>query len=99
METTFLRCRITPGQFSDEYAVEVQTHDGTGHSLFAFDEDLECKSFPVGDAHLDAWIQVDVLDSRGELCLVRLPQRTMENGDTLTVRVDQVKSISPREMA
>lgn len=96
MQTTFLRCRITPGQFTGEYAVEVQSHDGTGYSLFAFEEDLECRTFPTGDSHADALIRVDVLESQRSLRLVRLPQRTIENGDTLTVRADQLQQRSAR---
>lgn len=88
----WLRCVITPGQFDEEYAVEAQTHNGTGFSLFAGAEDLECKSYPTGADRTHAWLRVRELKRRGDLVLVQLPQSTLENGNTVTVRLDQVEA-------
>jgi hypothetical protein len=85
MKEAWLNCTITPGQFSCEYAVEGVTHTGEGFSLFACDYDLEFRCAPAGAERINGFVRVEVIDEQGNLALIRLPQRTMENGETVTV--------------
>jgi hypothetical protein len=89
-----LKCKISPGQFTDEYAVSGEMFDGEGFSLFAYKEDLECSEFPEGKTTVPGLIRVQILDEEEGLMLVRLPQRALENGDTVTVRADHVQIVS-----
>lgn len=91
MTETWLRCVITPGQFTGEYAVEGETSSSEGFSLFADESDLDCREFPTGSDRVPAWLRVDEIDRRGSLALVKLPRHTMENGDTVTVNVKEMK--------
>ena len=96
MSTGLLKCKISPGQFTNEYAVSGEMFDGEGFSLFACKEDLQCSEFPEGKTTVPGWIRVQILDEEEGLMLVRLPQRALENGDTVTVRRDQVQIISEK---
>src|SRR4051812_47907446 len=87
----WLRCTITPGQFSDEYAVSAVDHRGAGFSLFAPGSSIRFKSAPVlNEGPIDGEIRVAILDRKDALRLVRLPARTMENGDSITVLASQL---------
>jgi hypothetical protein len=84
----WLRCEISPGQFSQERAVSGDTFDGEGFSLFAPLEWIR-----VDDASHDrssGHIAVQILEVEGELALVRLPGHTLENGTTITVSMGEL---------
>lgn len=97
MKTGFLRCDISEGQFTDEYAVDGKAYNDESFSLFAGKSDLRCDRFPdrQGDV-VEGGITVDILDEQEGLMLVKLPKRTLENGDVFTVRADQVENIQIR---
>ena len=95
----WLCCTISPGQFSGEYAVEGEMFDGEGFSLFANEEHLECKRFPLESERASAWIQVQVLEQDRGLMLVRLPSQTLENGQTVTVAATSVKFSPSKQQA
>ena len=84
----WLKCEISEGQFTGEYAVSGETFDGDGYSLFCPEEFVEGDPAIGGEA---GWIKVDVLAREGDLLLVKLPQRTLENGTTITVKSSQVE--------
>ncbi len=88
----WLKCVITPGQFTGEYAVQGEAFNGDGFSLFAAEEDLSCRAFPTGDQQTNAALRVRVLEEEGDLRLIQLPQQTLENGQLLTVKADQLTS-------
>lgn len=85
MKDSWLRCTITPGQFSCEYAVEAVSHSGQGFSLFVCDHDLEMTGPIVSGVRTLGWMRVNILKTKKNLALVQLPQSTLENGDTVTV--------------
>lgn len=99
METTLLRCSISPGQFTGEFAVQGTLHDGTGFSLFAQDSDVEIPTAVSSGAPVAGWLRVDVIQEQGDLALVRLPQYTLENGRTITVRRDHLRRAKSRQPA
>lgn len=82
--TLWLKCRASAGQFQKELAVSGQDRAGNGFSMFV-DRDLV-----VGESE-HALLKVIGLASEGELVLVRLPGRTFENGQTITVRRSQLE--------
>lgn len=96
MSTGLLKCQISPGQFTGEYAVSAEMFDGEGFSLFASKEHIQCSELPQSGKTVPGLIGVDILDEDEGLMLVRLPQRALENGDTVTVRADQVQVIRRR---
>src|SRR4051812_49266617 len=98
-EQTWLRCTITPGQFTGEYAAEGTSHNGTGFSLFVGDEHLECRSFPVGADRASALLEVRVLEKGRGLALIELPVQTLENGKTVTVSEGDLECRKVRQKA
>lgn len=99
MKETWLRCWISPGQFSVEYAVSGEMFNGTGFSLFASEDDVEFDTPPFEGQRVPGWIRVQILDSKPGLLLVCLPQQTLENGQTVTVQADQVEQRPARQEA
>jgi len=89
----WLNCSIYPGQFSDEYAVQGKLFDGRDFSLFATRGDLEFEGDPTWDQPVQGLIRIRTLDQKDDLLLVALPQTTLENGRTITVKSEQVKSL------
>lgn len=86
-----LRCQVYPGQFRTEYAVVVEAFDGRRFSLFASKEDVDADEEPTMDHPATGWLTVRVVDHGGGNILVRLPQSTIENGQHLSVRPDQIR--------
>jgi hypothetical protein len=82
----WLRCDIYPGQFSSEFAVVVTPFSGRQLSLFSGKNDLRHDKMPTRDHPVSGWISVEITECEDELCLVRLPQTTLENGPFITVR-------------
>ena len=93
-----LRCRVSPGQFSSEFAVVVRSFAGREFSLFADRSDLEVPIAPTEDEDRDGWLTVTVVEQHAGkgLALVRLPQSTLENGPFLTVYTSQLRAASGR---
>ena len=89
----WLSCRIYPGLFDEEFAVEGNLFDGTGFSLFAEKEDLEYNEEPTPNKPTEAWIRVILGSQKEDLLLVTLPKPTFENGQTITVRTNQVRGL------
>lgn len=89
-----LSCKITPGQFSGEFAVQGKLFDDTEFSLFALEEDLDFQGPPPAGGSTDGWIRVAPLTQDGDLLLVALPQPTLENGQAITVKTTQLKNPS-----
>ncbi len=92
-----LRCQVNRGMFSGELAVRGKTAGGSEFSLFVPEDFVEANRPATGDQTVDGWLRVDVLAREGALILVRLPGQTFENGQTVTVRDDQVELPAHRE--
>lgn len=100
---TFLRCKISRGQFSREVAVRGTTFDGTEYSLFVEKDDVDFDGEfdgPLeGSEAVDGWMRVEVLQEGRGLALVRLPAEAFENGYFLTVNADQVQQRQAKQEA
>jgi hypothetical protein len=86
MNTKWLSCSISPGQFPTEFAIVGTDHDGKGFSLFAPRE----FTVPSKDSEGIGLVRVDVIDQKGDLILVRLPGQTFENGQYVTVKASDL---------
>ena len=86
-----LRCQVSDGQLADEYAIEGKRHDGTGFSLFVPLESVEISS-PITELEsVPGWLHVVVEKRKDDLCLIRLPRQTLDNGQFITVRTSQLE--------
>lgn len=93
MESYYLQCMVSAGQFTGEYAVAGRLFNGSIFSLFAPASDLKLDAPPTNDAKVEGAIKVELLKRQGDLSLVRLPQATLENGHTVTVKMDQLTPV------
>jgi hypothetical protein len=90
-----LNCFVTPGQFSDEFAVKGSMFDGRGFSLFAQKSDLKLDADPIGfDNPVNGRIIVERIAESENGVLVRLPVETFENGRMVTVAKEQLSRSS-----
>ena len=87
----WLDCTVSLGQFSGEYSVQGQLFDGTGFCLFAEKDVLKFEQEPVKDKAVQGRIRILLGHLKDDLLLVTLPQPTFENGQTITVRANQVR--------
>lgn len=97
--TTWLRCKVNPGQFTGECVVSAADFRDSLFSLFVPEEYVESDSEPTEGRAVDGWVRVEVLDRRGELTLVRLPRLPLENGQTVTVHSKELTFRPARELA
>lgn len=91
MEMGWLDCTISPGQFSGEFAVRGELFNDAGFSLFVEEEYVRFRDEPVVDKPVQGFVRITTLQKEDDLCLVALPQSTMENGCSVTVKSDKVK--------
>lgn len=86
---TCLRCSVSPGQFTGEYAVSASQSNGELFSLFVDEElvDTESREHPG-----EGWLRVAILESRGNDVLIMLPAPSLEGGQFVTVPSNQLSS-------
>jgi hypothetical protein len=89
----WLECKIWPGQFTGEYAVQGKLFDNTGFSLFAEKEHLNFSVEPTLERPVEGWIRIELGPGKDNLLLVTLPRPTFENGQTITVKTNQVRDL------
>lgn len=87
----WVNCTITVGQFSDEYGVEGRLFNNKPFSLFAPKDYVTFETAPERDKPVKGKIRADVVQEKGDLVLVVLPQQTFENGRAITVKAEQVE--------
>ena len=86
-----LRCRVYPGQFSDEYAVSAEEANGNRFSLFVPSNHVRPVAPPSRETTVDGLMRVDLCDESNETALVKLPRESFESGRFVTVRRDQLE--------
>ncbi len=87
----WLQCNVSRGQFAEEYVVELRDFQNKLCSLFVPSEYVEVESDPTPGDTCKGRLQVEHLERKGDLVLVRLPTTPLENGPTATVKVNQLK--------
>lgn len=96
MEKKWLVCSVSPGQFPTEYAVSGTQYNGKPFSLFA---PAETVNAPESGVEGPGLVQVQVVDRKGALVLVRLPAQTFENGHYVTVTEAELNAEPPAHPA
>jgi hypothetical protein len=81
-----LRCNVSPGQFTGEYAISASQANGEQFSLFA-DEGLVDIDESEGR---EGWLHVEIVERRGDHVLIRLPSPALEGGQFVAVRSNQL---------
>ena len=87
----WLRCDATPGQFPGELAITGETSNGTVFSLFMPEARVTCSQQPSEGKPTEAWLRVELVGQEGSLFVIRLPRQTLENGQFVTVRANQLR--------
>jgi hypothetical protein len=86
-----LRCKVLPGQFSTEYAVEGEQVNREKFSLFAPDAYVTTEMPPTRDRSVDGWLRVVIWERQGDTAVVKLPRESFESGRFVTVGVAQLQ--------
>lgn len=88
----WIDCDVFPGQFSGEVAVTVRELSGKLLSLFASKADVD---FPVDElksrGQAKGHIRVEIVEEQGQLAMVRLPRKMLENGQHITVKISEIR--------
>ena len=87
----FIRCKVYPGQFSDEYAVSADQAEGDRFSLFVPTQYVQPDQPPTRDSAVEGWLQVSIWEQSGDSAVVKLPRESFESGRFVTVRLDQLQ--------
>jgi hypothetical protein len=82
-----------------EYAVIVRQWDNKDVSLFVPQDYVDCDQTPTFDRPVPGWMKVALIKKEGELALLHLPRSTLENGQYITVRADQLSFRPQRQPA
>ena len=96
---TWLKCKVSPGQFSVEFAVQARDFEGKGFSLFAPTETVEVEKIPVENESVEGWMCVKAEAQEGDLVLIRLSKQALGNGHYVTVRSEQLETRPARQEA
>jgi len=86
----WLKCKVSPGMFPNEYAVQSETFNGTGFCLFVGVGSVEVSQAPDSGRDVDGKLRVGVLSQEEDLVLVKLPAAALENGKFVTVKEKQL---------
>lgn len=87
-----LRCKVFPGQFTAEFAIEGTQSDGNKFSLFAPASLVTSDEPPTRDRSVDGWLQISIWEEKGATTLVRLPRESFEIGRFVTVHSSQLET-------
>jgi len=87
-----IRCKVFPGQFSNEYAVKATQIGGESFSLFAPISAVETEETPTRDKAVDGWLTVTIWELKGDKAIIRLPRESFESGRFVTMSVTQFKT-------
>ena len=96
---TWLKCKVSPGQFSVEYAVQARDFQGKGFSLFAPTETVEVEQIPGENESVEGWMCVKAEAQESDLVLIRLPKQALGNSYYVTVRSKQLETRPARQEA
>jgi hypothetical protein len=91
----FVRCKVYPGQFSDEYAVSGEQAGGERFSLFVPSQYVAPDREPTRDTPVEGWLQVWLWDQVGTKFVVKLPRESFESGRFVTVWTGQLRDPLP----
>jgi len=91
--TAWLKCMVSLGQFPQEYSVRGNLFNGTAFSLFAPVDDVKVEGEVARGKWVDGWVRVATGSQKGDCVLVALPQPALENGQIISVKIDDISSV------
>ena len=94
---SFLRCTFSPGQFTGEYAVSGRQSNQEGFSLFVSQNHVDLDNSFADHYPVEGWLRIKIVEQKGKDVVVRLPARSLEGGQYVTVRCDQLRSVHPQD--
>lgn len=89
--TAWLKCTVSLGQFPQEYSVCGKLFNGTPFSLFAPVDDVKPEGEVARGKWVDGWVRVATGSQKGDCVLVALPQPALENGQIISVKIDDIR--------
>lgn len=95
VESWLLRCNVSPGVWTDEFAVSCSTAGGQMLSFFIPQNMVHVPSESTDwSKPVEGWIPVNILDAKGDVSLISLPFEPIESSSsrTVTVRSNQLKA-------
>src|SRR5262245_33102031 len=87
----WLRCDASPGQFPGELAITGEAAGGGVFSLFMPEALVTLEKPPSEGNSVEAWLRVALVGRQDGLLMIRLPRQTLENGQFVTVRENQLE--------
>src|SRR5262245_29732245 len=90
----WLSCTLSPGLFSHEFGVDGEQFDGKPFSLFVPANTVKYEQEPKKGGS-PGWVRVGIMQKEGPIVLVRLPRQTFQNGPFVTVKAEQLETITP----
>ncbi len=97
MVIKWLRCKLTPGMFSDEYVVSASTYSGRPFSLFAHQRVVQSEGVPTHQHPVDGWLQVTEIGNEGPSAVVVLPSEPLEMNPRVCVPSSQLAPTIPHQ--
>ncbi len=91
--TAWLKCMVSVGQFPQEYSVCGKLFNGTQFSLFAPVDDVEIEGEVARGKWVNGWVRVATGSQKGDCVLVALPQPALENGQIISVKIDDIRAV------
>lgn len=88
--TAWLKCRVSLGQFPQEYSVQGKLFNGAPFSLFAPVDDVKPDEEVKQGKWVNGWVRVATGSQKGDCVLVALPQPAIENGQIVSVKVADI---------
>ena len=93
VESWLLKCNVSPGVWTNEFAVSCSTAGGQLLSFFVPQNMVQVKSTSSDSSKpVEGWIPVSILDTKGDVLLISLPSTPIESSSsrTVTVRSNQL---------
>jgi hypothetical protein len=85
-----IKCKVRKGAFEDEMIARISVVDSAGLDMeaecWAYGNSVIPQSQPVQGHEVDGVLKAFLLQRRGELASVVLPQSTFQNGPSVIVR-------------
>jgi hypothetical protein len=94
---TYLKCKVSRGQFSDEFAIRGMSHDGIEFSLFAWGGDVIRLSTDEGE--WGGLVRVEVMAREAHRTMVKLPGHVFDvpGGQIVTVFETELEERGPQQ--
>jgi hypothetical protein len=96
---SWLKCQVSQGMFSTEFAVEGTSADGTGFSLFAPEEHVEVDPTPKGDESVPGYLRVAIWQRYPDAVVLRLPSEVLGGNYYVTVRPSDLETRPAKQQA